>query len=124
MSNDIIRADYEALEKIAARFGDESERVEEMNGRIQQAMRSLQNGGWEGKGSAAFFTEMEGTVSPASTRLMEALAQAQTVTLKIIDVLRAAEEEAAAPFRGDGTDGRATGSDGVVGMKRPLATLP
>ena len=91
---------------------------------VQTFLQSLDRYEALRKVTAAFFTEMEGTVSPASTRLMEALAQAQTVTLKIIDVLRAAEEEAAAPFRGDGTDGRATGSDGVVGMKRPLATLP
>lgn len=114
MSNDVIQANYEALECIAARFGSESEVVGEMNSRIHQAMHALQNGGWEGEGSQAFFSEIEGTVFPTSTRLVEALAQAQTVMLQVISNLQTAEEEAAAPFKGNGfSDEVASGGNGI-----------
>jgi len=102
MSGDLIQAKYEALEEMATRFGGESEVVEELNGRVQNLMRSLQNGGWEGEGSQAFFTEMENKIFPATTRLTDALEQARTVTLQIKEILQAAEVEAARPFQGDG----------------------
>ncbi len=113
MSSDVIQADYEVVESIAARFGSESERTAETNGRVQQAMRSLQNGGWEGVGSQAFLAEMEDMIFPASTRLIEALAQAESVTLQIKEILQAAEEEASSPFRGNGAGGVGGGTNGV-----------
>jgi WXG100 family type VII secretion target len=99
MGNDVIRVDYEALAKIADRFGAEAEIVGEMNGRVRQAVDVLKNGGWEGEGSVAFFTEMENVAFPATTRLTDALTQARAVTLQIKDIMQAAEEEAARPFR-------------------------
>jgi WXG100 family type VII secretion target len=115
MSNDVIQAKYELLEKIAARFGNESDVVGEMNGRVQQAMRSLQDGGWEGEGSQAFFAEMEDMIFPISARLLEALAQAQSVTLQIKEILQAAEEEAARPFGGAADGGGRSDGAGIVG---------
>lgn len=102
MSGDLIQANYEALEEIAARFGRESEGMGELNGRIQQALHALQNGGWEGEGSQAFFTEMENRVNPAAIRLIDALEQAKTVTLELKQLIQEAEEEAARPFGGEG----------------------
>ncbi len=99
MSDGVIQANYEALERIAARFGSESERVEEVNGRLQSFMRPLQNGGWEGEGAKAFFDEMEDVIFLASNRLREALAQARTATLEVKRVFQEAEEEAARPFQ-------------------------
>ncbi|MCP4421407.1 MAG: WXG100 family type VII secretion target [Chloroflexi bacterium] len=110
MSGDVIQAKYEMLEKMATQFGNESDVMGEINGRVQQAVDALQNGGWEGQGSQAFLSEMADVVFPASTRLIEALAQAQSVTLQIKDILQEADEEASAPFRGDGTFGGAAGT--------------
>ncbi len=103
MSDDVIRVDYEALDRIAGRFGAEAESIGEMDGRVRQAMEALQNGGWEGEGSAAFFAEMNGLVLPSVARLTNALEEAQKVTLEVARVMREAEEEAAAPFRGNGS---------------------
>ncbi|HFQ92787.1 MAG TPA: WXG100 family type VII secretion target [Anaerolineae bacterium] len=99
MGNDVIRVDYEALGRIAERFGAEAESVGEMDGRVRQTMDALQNGGWEGEGSTAFFAEMNGTVLPSVTRLTNALEEAQKVTLEVVRVMQEAEEEAARPFR-------------------------
>jgi WXG100 family type VII secretion target len=101
MSVPLIRADYEALEQIANRFKKEAAVSIEMHQRVERSLHALQNGGWEGRAAAAFFTEMEHNVLPALIRLPDALEQAQLVTLQLKQILQAAEEEAARPFRGD-----------------------
>ncbi len=123
MSGEIIQARYEAIEKIATRFGSESERMGEMNGRVQQAMCSLQNGGWEGQGAISFFREMEDVIFPASTRLIEALAQARTVTLEIKRIIQEAEEEAARPFQ-ISSDETSTSAGSTPSDTPPPAGLP
>lgn len=105
MSAEVIQAKYDALEVIAQKFGQESEASSEMYGRIQQAIQSLEQGGWEGKGSSAFFAEMNQTVNPALQRLINALDEARSVTLEIKQIIQQAEEEAAAPFGGGAADG-------------------
>jgi WXG100 family type VII secretion target len=115
MSAEVIQAKYDALEAIAQKFGQESEVNSEMYGRIQQAVHSLEQGGWEGQGASAFFAEMNQTINPTLQRLINALEQAQTVTLQISNILQVAEEEAAAPFREDGTQGIAAGFAGISG---------
>lgn len=128
MSNDVIRVDYEALAKIAERFGAEADIVGEMDGRVRQAVGALRNGGWEGEGSAAFFAEMDGMMFPAVTWLTSALEEAQKVTLEIVRVMQEAEEEAARPFRGQPADGipggAADGPSGVGNGAQPPAPIP
>lgn len=102
MGSEIIQAQYDQLEQIALRFGRQSEAAAQTTQHAQQSMRALQAGGWEGRGAAAFFGEMERSVLPAMQRLTAALHQSQTVTRQISQVMYAAEEEASRPFRGEG----------------------
>lgn len=102
---EVIRVDYEALTKIADRFGQEAEAIEQMLQMMRSAMDPLQNGGWVGRGSDAFFAEMESNILPAAGRLAEALGQANNVARQIGAVMQAAEEEAGSPFRADGGGG-------------------
>lgn len=102
MTADIIQAQYEQLETIAARFGHEAERNTALAQQVAQAVQALQNGGWAGQGSAAFFAEMEATTNPALHRLIMALEEARHVTLTVKEVIRTAEEEAAQVFNKDG----------------------
>ncbi len=102
MPNDIIQAQYEQLETIATRFGNQAETNAELYNHVQQGVQALQQGGWEGEGVEAFLTEMEGDVFPAMQRLTAALEEAQTVTLDIKNIIRQAEEEAASIFSGNG----------------------
>ena len=118
MGADVIQAQYDQLEQIAARFGRQAEAATQTTQRVQQAMRSLQSGGWEGRGAAAFFGEMERSVLPSMQRLSGALQQSQTVTRQVSQVLRAAEEEASRPFRGDGASVLAPGA---VGSQQGMA---
>ena len=101
MSINIIQAEYDKLENIAGRFGESAESTADMQSRIKQSVHALQNGRWEGKGSTAFFTEMERGIFPAMIRLTDALEQAQSVTLQVKDIFQAAEEGAARPFGGE-----------------------
>jgi WXG100 family type VII secretion target len=112
MSNDIIQARYDGLASVASRFGKEAQGNHELLARLRQVMRQLEGEGWQGRGSTAFFAEMNGEMLPAMQRLAAALDQARTVTLDIARVIRLAEEEAARPFRGGATGPAAGSADG------------
>jgi len=67
--------------------------------RVRSSMGQLENGGWIGRGSQAFFSEMDGKVLPASNRLQQALGEASRSVKEIAQTIRQAEEEASAVFR-------------------------
>lgn len=113
MSNNVIQAQYEQLDNIASRFGQAAQNNAALVQQVAQAVQALQNGGWEGKGAATFFAEMETCTNPALQRLIHALEEAQTTTIKIKQIIQQAEEEASAPFRSGGGNG--TGTPGVSG---------
>jgi WXG100 family type VII secretion target len=123
MGHDIIQARYDALASVAGRFGDQAQTSSDLLALVRQATRPLEAGGWQGRGSTAFFAEMDGDVLPAMQRLAAALDQARTVTLDIARVIRLAEEEAARPFRG-GAAGPATGGANGSTAGGPTAAGP
>ena len=96
---DIVQADYEQLTAIGHRFQSQSETTVEMQAALLHTMNDLKEGGWIGRGSEAFFTEMESEVLPASRRLGEALLQAHTLVNQIASLIKSAEEAAASPFK-------------------------
>lgn len=99
MPVDIIQVQYEQLEDVAARFGRNAECSAAVQQQMQRSMHALRQGGWQGRGSLAFFAEMDGSVTPALQRLSTALREAQKVSLQIGHLMRQAEEEAGRPFR-------------------------
>ena len=104
MPAEVIQAKYEMLTDIASRFGQQGEATSQYVVRMRERMSALQDGGWEGQGAQAFFTEVENEVLPALGRLSSALTESRLVTLQIIRILRAAEEEGARLFgRGEAT---------------------
>ncbi|MER2599632.1 MAG: WXG100 family type VII secretion target [Caldilineales bacterium] len=100
MSNDIIQAQYDTLNDVARRFGGQAQANREMLAAVRRTMQPLQAGAWQGRGSTAFFNEMNSELLPALNRLVAALEQAQTITTAIARLVRQAEEEAARPFQG------------------------
>lgn len=114
MGPQFIQAKYDKLDNIADRFTQNAESIADMRSRVDRAVQALQGGGWEGKGASAFFSEMENVISPGTIRLTNALKQAKNTTLQIKDILQAAEEAAAKPFRGSGTSSKAVGDDGTT----------
>jgi WXG100 family type VII secretion target len=97
--SDEIRADYDRLEQVAAKFASESQAIQQMLQNVKGSMDPLESGGWIGRGSESFFSEMQGEVLPASDRLQQALDEANRVTKQIIQTVKQAEDEASSPFR-------------------------
>ncbi|HRW09496.1 MAG TPA: WXG100 family type VII secretion target [Caldilineaceae bacterium] len=127
MSEEVIRVDYQALEQVAGKFGTNAQNITQLLKEIQRAYTPLKNGGWIGRGAAAFFTEMESEILPATMRLSTALLRARDVTIDIRDTLRAAEEEAARPFQGQGdsvnTHDAATGRQQSIAQSGSIQTV-
>lgn len=127
--NDTIQADYEALQVIARRFGAQGESTDALRQRTREMMERLRDG-WQGRGSEAFFAEMEQETLPAVQRLAAALREADRVTHQVADLLRRAEQEASRPFRdgsereGAGEGGRGTGYPGGRGGWAGTSPLP
>jgi WXG100 family type VII secretion target len=96
---DEIRADYEQLEQVSNKFAQQSQEIQQMLQKVRNSMQKLENGGWIGRGSDAFFSEMNGQVLPASTRLQQALAEANRSVKDIMNTVYQAEEEASSVFR-------------------------
>lgn len=99
MSADIVQAQYEQLEQIAARFAAAAETQQALLQRVNQRVDVLRQGGWQGKGVAAFLREMDGEVGPAGQRLVGALQEGSRYTGLIAVIVRQAEMEAASLFQ-------------------------
>jgi len=114
MSSDVIQAKYDELETIARQFGQRAQAIGELRSLFQRSAQPLEQGGWQGRGSAAFFRELNGQIFPAMQRLRQALEEARAVTLQASAILRRAEQEAAAPFRGSAEAGANGASAGAA----------
>jgi WXG100 family type VII secretion target len=104
MSADVVQGNYEQLQQVATRFQRQSEQVAQMEAQLRRSMQKLESS-WEGRGSQAFAREMSSVTMPGVVRLKTALNQANTITAKIANTLKQAEEEAAALFKGQGSGG-------------------
>lgn len=93
-----IRVSYDELQQAAEQFGNAAESNRRMKQSLLQSVQALQNGGWVGRGADSFFREMNGDIFPALDRLIHALEESRTVTLRAIDIYREAEEDGAHPF--------------------------
>ncbi len=112
MSHDVIQAKYDQLATIARQFDQRAHATVELRNRVARSAQALERDGWQGRGSTAFFAEMNTVIQPAMQRLIQALQEARSVTIQVSDIMRRAEEEAAAVFRGGAAIGAADGSVG------------
>jgi WXG100 family type VII secretion target len=114
MSSNIIQANYDTLDTVAARFGQQAEATIALQGNVLRSYQALADGGWQGRGFAAFSAEMESDIFPTLQRLTHALEEARAVTLEASAVMRQAEEEAASVFQGGDYAGMAGDRAGVA----------
>lgn len=96
---DEIQADYDKLSQVASKFASQAQATRDMTSKVRAAMQKLEQGGWIGRGSDAFFKEMNGTVLPALKRMEAALQTGSQVSKEISQKMRTAEEEASSPFK-------------------------
>jgi len=94
-----VRADYDALARIAEGFSRAAEANRSSVQAIQRAKGTLEGGDWLGQGARAFYQEMDQAVLPSLRRLSDALTAAQRITLQISQVVKEAEDAAAAIFK-------------------------
>lgn len=99
MANE-VQANYDGLGKVAGRFTAQAQVVEQLTQRIRRDMARLENGGWQGRGSKAFFSEMHNTVLPALARCQAALNEAARVTKDSSQRFQQAEQEGVSRLRG------------------------
>jgi WXG100 family type VII secretion target len=92
MSSDVIQAKYDELETIARQFAQRAQLIGELRSQLQRSAQPLEQGGWQGRGSAAFFREMTGQIFPATLRLRRALEDGSAVTLQASEIMRRAEQ--------------------------------
>lgn len=94
-----IQADYDQLGQVSGKFADQSGAIQQMLQSVRNSMSKLEDGGWIGRGSDAFFAEMNGEVLPAVNRLQQALDEASRAANEINQLVQQADDEASSPFR-------------------------
>jgi WXG100 family type VII secretion target len=95
---DTTQVDYDQLLGFAQMFAAEAEEYQALNQRTRNYVEDLHGKGWIGRGSDAFFEEMQGEVLPAMERVTKALREAGQITQAIAEIFNAAEEEAQGNF--------------------------
>jgi len=98
-----IRADYESLNQIAQRFGQQAESTRKTVRSLEQAVNTLRQGDWIGKGASKFYDEFDSAILPSMKRLQSALESAGQTTKNVGAVVRQAEELAARLFGASGS---------------------
>lgn len=93
-----IAADYDRLAGVADRLAQHAEATAHLVSCVTRHVHELQAGAWIGEGAKQFFAEMDDDVLPAVARLRDSLCDAYSATLGIIDLLHAAEDDAAHLF--------------------------
>jgi len=125
MSNSIARVNYDELIQIAKQLHSESEDHAQLNAQTRQRMDALQSG-WQGDAAKSFFCEMNGTVLPASQRVVGALQAGESVLNQIMQIIHGADEETASFFKGldgDGTSSSTGGGQGGTSAAPPMDWL-
>jgi WXG100 family type VII secretion target len=95
---DRIQVNYEVLNEMENRFAQLANEVQDMAAKIKSRDNSLRQGGWIGRGSDAFYNEMDDLVMPAIGRLREALEEGGQALNRVARVFGEAEEEGQGGF--------------------------
>jgi WXG100 family type VII secretion target len=106
MPNELIRANYEKLETIANCFDSQAAEQHELRQRLLACASELRDDGFRGRSAVAFFTEIDGDISPALMKLVEALEASAETTRLVSKLFQAAELEGAGYLNQTASEGR------------------
>ncbi|MBE2192719.1 MAG: WXG100 family type VII secretion target, partial [Anaerolinea sp.] len=87
----VIRAQYDGLREVAKVFAHHADLSVALTFQVEGLVDQLQGGAWRGVGAESFYAEMVELVLPAMRKLEDALQFARDSTLKIIEIMQAAE---------------------------------
>jgi WXG100 family type VII secretion target len=93
MPANLVRCQYDDVERIAAQFIRESNETEGTVRVIRQAVDILRDGGWLGEGARAFYEEMDEYVFKNLDRLVNALNTAEQRVREAIAKLHETEDQ-------------------------------
>ncbi len=110
-----VRSDHDALKQIASQFGQQAETSRQMMNNLKSNVNTLRGKDWVGKGADKFYAEMDSAVFPSLTRFSKSMDSAQRVTLKISQLMKQAEDDATALFRGGANGNSRSGNGGGPG---------
>jgi WXG100 family type VII secretion target len=89
---DQIVVNYDVLTQVQRSFDRLAGEVLETGRNINAKAQTLRQDGWQGRGSDAFYAEMNDKVAPGISGLREALEEASTVMDRIAQAFREADE--------------------------------
>lgn len=115
MPSDKVQYQYDKLDEIAQTASSKSEAAAAVRQRLNQQLQVLQDGGWVGAGAVTFFNEMNSQIFPAMTKLETAFDNLSAVLRRASEMMRDAEQQCAAGFKGDGGGALNGGSTGGSG---------
>lgn len=84
---------YEQMSNIAKTFQEEAEAIQALAKDTENRVGELHGGGWIGRGSNQFYTEMHERILPSMQRLVSALNVAGNSANNICKEFHTAEEE-------------------------------
>jgi WXG100 family type VII secretion target len=99
MATSKVQANYDELATIQSRFTEMADRVAQLTQKVRSDYDRLESGGWIGRGSEAFFAEMQDLIFPSLGRLQNAFEVASQRTAEIANKFHEAEDQASARFR-------------------------
>ncbi|MBE2235614.1 MAG: WXG100 family type VII secretion target [Anaerolinea sp.] len=70
MAASVIQVEYDRLAEVANGFGRNGETAAALQGQVLRSAQQLRQGGWEGRGSAAFFSAINTTTTRQSINLV------------------------------------------------------
>lgn len=108
-----VRSDHDALKTLAGKFGQQAESSRQMTQNLKSKMDVLRGKDWVGKGADKFYAEMDSALFPSLTRLSKSMDSAKSITLKISQIMKQAEDDAAALFKGGAAGGNGAGGNGA-----------
>ena len=71
MPSNVLSADSEQLQQIAAMFNEEASMVEEVIQYLQSKYEPLRGGEWQGEAAEKFFAQMEDEVFPKLRKMVD-----------------------------------------------------
>jgi WXG100 family type VII secretion target len=93
-----VQVNYEALQQIENKFVQLANEVQDVAAKIKTREAALRGGGWIGRGSDAFYSEMDDLVMPAVGRLGQALEEGGQALNRIARIFAESEDEARSGF--------------------------
>lgn len=99
MSDSIVEANFEELEKIANQFLAQSEQADQKYNAVRGAVEVFRSGAWQGSAANEFFNEVESVVFPMTEKAISNLNAADTLFKQIIKTLVDAAVQASSAFQ-------------------------